>query len=109
MTLAPSLVEQRVALRGQLHVQRLEVAEQLFASRAGGRFPRSITMRVLLHQPELAGRLVSLIFAGRSSGSMSAFLLGIQVLRAVRMSRAEQTDRAPARLMSGHPPPDTQE
>ena len=84
MTLAPSLVEQRLALRGQLRDQRQEVAEQLFESRAQRRFPRSITMRVLMRQPELAGRLVALIAGARFAGSVSALLVVVQMLRAAR-------------------------
>ena len=82
MTVVPSLVEQRLALRVQLQVQRHEVAEQLFAAKAEGRFPRSITMRVLMRQPELAGRLVALIAGARFAGSVSALLVVVQMLRA---------------------------
>ena len=61
MTLAPSLVEQRLAVRDQLRVQRQDVAEQLFESKAEGSFPRSITMRVLIRRPDLVGRFVALV------------------------------------------------
>ena len=84
MTLAPSLLTQRLDLRGQLHVQRQEIAEQLFESKARGRFPRSITMQLLMRQPELAGRLVALVAGARVAGSVSALLVVVQVLRAVR-------------------------
>jgi hypothetical protein len=84
MTLAPSLIAQRLDLRGQLRVQRQEIAEQLFESKADGRFPRSITMRVLMGQPELAGRLLALIAGPRVAGSVSALLVLVQVLRAAR-------------------------
>ena len=84
MTLAPSLLEQRVVLRGQLRAQRQEIAEQLFESKAGGRFPRSMTMRVLMHQPELARRLVALVAGERFAGSVSALLIVVQMLRGVR-------------------------
>lgn len=84
MTLAPSLLEQRVALREQLRDQRQEVAEQLFESKAGGRFPRSMTMRVLMDQPALAARLVALVAGARFAGSVSALLIAVQMLRAAR-------------------------
>ena len=84
MTLAPSLAAQRVALQVQLRVQRHEVAEQLFESKAAGRFPRSTTMRVFMHQPGLAGWLVALIAGPRVAGSVSALLTMVQMLRAAR-------------------------
>lgn len=84
MTLAPSLVEQRLQLQGQLRIQRQEVAEQLFESRAGVRFPRSITMHVLLRQPELAGQLIARFAGARVAGTVSTLLLIAQVLRASR-------------------------
>ena len=84
MTVAPSLLEQRVALRAQLRGQRQEVAEQLFESKAGGRFPRSMTMRLLIDQPALATRLVALIAGARFAGSVSALLIVVLVLRAAR-------------------------
>jgi len=80
----PSLAGQRLALRVQLQVQRHEVAEQLLASKVRGSFPRSITLRVLMRQPELAGRLVALIAGARFAGSVSALLVVIQMLRAGR-------------------------
>lgn len=85
MTIAPSLVKQRLGLQGKLQAQRREVVEQLTESRARSRFPRSITMRVLVHHPELAGRLVALIAGARVSGSVSAFLVVLQALRAARI------------------------
>jgi len=84
MTPAPSLAAQRVALQVQLRVQRHEVAEQLFESKVGGRFPRSTTMRVLIGQPELAVRLLALIAGPRVAGSVTALLVVAQVLRAAR-------------------------
>lgn len=103
MTLAPSLLEQRVVLREQLRVQRQEVAEQLFESKAGGRFPRSITMRVLVHQPALAGRFVALIAGARFAGPVSALLIVAQMLRATRMRPAVQTDGRTGRLIPVYP------
>ena len=84
MTLAPSLETQRLALRVQLRDQRREVAEQLRESTTGGGFPRSITMRVLLRQPELTGRLVALVAGARVAKSVSAVLVVVQMLRAAR-------------------------
>ena len=80
MTLAPSLINQRLELQGQLRVQRLEIAEQLFESKARGTFPRSFTMRVLMRQPELVGRLVALVAGARLAGAVSALLVGVQLL-----------------------------
>jgi len=82
MTLAPSLVTQRLDLRDQLRTQRQEVAEQLFAAKARGRFPRSITVRVLMSQPELAARLLARLTGARFSGSVTALLVAMQVARA---------------------------
>lgn len=84
MTLAPSLEAQRLALRVQLRVQRHAVAQQLFEAKAGGRFPRSVTVRVLMRQPELAWRLAALIAGPRVAGSVSALLVIVQMLRAAR-------------------------
>lgn len=84
MTLAPSLVEQRLALRQQLRVQRQACAEQLFESKARGSFPRSITMRAIMRRPDLAGRLVALIAGPRFAGLTSALLVVAQTLRAAR-------------------------
>ena len=84
MTLAPSLVAQRLQLQERLQAQRQDVAEQLFEAKAGGRFPRSITMRVLVNQPELVGRLVALVAGARVGASMSALLVVVQVLRTAR-------------------------
>ncbi len=80
----PSLLEQRLELRQQLQDQRQEVAERLFASMAQGQFPRSKTMQVLIHRPELVGRLVALLAGARFAGSVSAFLAVVQILRAGR-------------------------
>jgi len=80
MTLAPSLVDQRVALRGQLRAQRQDLALQLFESRVRGDFPRSITMRVLIHRPDLVGRLVALAAGARFAGMVSALFVGVQLL-----------------------------
>jgi len=95
MTLAPSLVEQRLALQGQLRIQRQEVAELLFESKAGGRFPRSTTMRVLVHRPELVGRLIALAAGPRFAGVVSALLLGVQLLNSFSTVTAQQLPDAP--------------
>jgi hypothetical protein len=84
VTTAPSLVAQRLELREQLRVQRQEVAEQLFASKAQGQFPRSMTMQLLIRRPELVGRLVALIGGARLAGSVSALFVVVQMLRASR-------------------------
>jgi len=84
VTVAPSLLEQRLALRAEIQAQRLDVAERLLRSGATGRFPRSMTMRLLVNQPELTGRLVSLVAGARVAGSVSALLVVVQMLRAAR-------------------------
>lgn len=95
MTLAPSLITQRLELRGQLRVQRQEIAEQLFESKARGRFPRSVTMRVLMRQPELVGRLVALVAGARFAGVVSALLVGVQLLNTFSTVTARQLPDAP--------------
>ena len=80
MTLAPSLVEQRLALRGQLQAQRQDIAERLFAAKARGQFPRSITMRLLVRRPELAGLFLTLVAGKRLAAPVSALLLAARAL-----------------------------
>lgn len=90
-----SLAEQRLALRGQLRAQRLDVAMQLFASRVRGDFPRSVTMRVLMRQPELVGRLVALIAGARLAGVVSTLLVGAQVLNSFSIVTARRLPDPP--------------
>lgn len=92
MTLAPSLIAQRLDLQGQLRVQRQEIAERLFESKARGNFPRSITMRVLVRQPELLGRLVALVAGARFAGVVSALLVGAQLLNSFSTAARQMPD-----------------
>jgi len=71
----PSLAEQRQSIRGQLRLQREVVALQLAPSDGHeGRFPRSMTMRALIHRPELVARLATLLAGARFAGKVSATL-----------------------------------
>ena len=55
-----ALATRRATLCAQLQAQRLVVAQQLGGDAASnGSFPRSTTMRLLTHQPELIVRAVS--------------------------------------------------
>jgi len=95
MTLAPSLIEQRLNLRGQMRAQRQDLALQLFESKLRGDFPRSITMRVLIHRPELVGRLVALVAGARVAGVVSALLVGIQLRHSFSTVTARDLPDAP--------------
>lgn len=92
----PTLAEQRLALRGQLRAQREEIALQLFASKVHGDFPRSITMRVLIHRPELVGGIVAWIAGARAAGVVSALLVGAQLLGSISTVTARRLPDAPA-------------
>jgi hypothetical protein len=71
----PSLADQRQSIRDQLQAQRCVVERRLLppAADANG-YPRSLTMRLLIQQPELAARLVALIAGARFAGSVPAIL-----------------------------------
>jgi len=71
----PSLSEQRQSIRGQLLLQREVVAQQLTpATGVQSRFPRSMTMRLLIDRPELLARLATLLAGARFAGDVSATL-----------------------------------
>lgn len=92
----PTLAEQRLALRGQLRAQREQIALQLFASNVPGAFPRSVTMQVLIHRPELVGRLVAWVAGPRVAGMVSALLVGAQLLNSFSTVTARSLPEAPA-------------
>jgi hypothetical protein len=73
------LAEQRRALREQLHVQRLQVVEQLVPGAGGSsQFPRSVVLRLLMQRPELlTGRNLRLaLVAGAAALALLAPSLG---------------------------------
>ena len=96
MTPGPTLAEQRLALRGQLRARREDIALQLFASKVSGTFPRSITMRVLIHRPELVGWLVAWLAGARVGGAVSALLVGARLLGSFSTVTARRVPEAPA-------------
>ena len=78
----PSLVEQRHSLRLQLQAQRLLLAGKL-APVAGGSYPRSMTMRLLINQPALLAKLASLMAGPRHAGVQPAVLALARMLPSV--------------------------
>lgn len=73
---APSLAGQRHALREQLRVQRQVLEQELAAAGGvGGGYPRSVTMRWLIREPELVGKLVGHIAGGRAAATLPAVFL----------------------------------
>ena len=91
-----TLVEQRVSLRRQLRVQRRELAQQLFAPDAQARFPRSITMRVLIDRPDLVARLLTLIVGARLARQASTLIVVAGVLGAASRVSGFAHRREPA-------------
>lgn len=80
-----SLSEQRTQLRRQLQAQRRQMEAQLGHTRSSAidpAFPRSVTMRLLLDQPSLLMRFVSLILGARLAGSLRTVIGLIQVFHA---------------------------
>lgn len=83
-----SLIQQREMLRQRLQAQREQLAEQLQPSKEiADSYPRSMTMRFLTQQPELATRLLTglatLFLGARLLKSMTATLALMRVLRSV--------------------------
>lgn len=59
-----TLADQRLALCEKLAAQRGEISQQIKPiDSVDSEFPRSVTMRILIHQPELAARLVTQLVA----------------------------------------------
>lgn len=77
---AAALAGQRHVLREQLRVQRQLLALELVPS-AG--YPRSITMRWLIREPELVGKLVGRVAGRRAATAMPAVLLAVRLLSAI--------------------------
>ena len=79
---APSLAGQRHALREQLKVQRQVLEQELAAAGGvGGGYPRSVTMRWLIREPELVGKLVGQVVGGRAAAAIPAALIFVRFLR----------------------------
>ena len=98
MTVEPqtSLAKQRQSVRDQLQLQRQIVARQLAPPvDIQGRYPRSMTMRLLIHRPELVARLVALLAGARFAGNVSAILLVIGKLRFAVSAREQKSLPAP--------------
>ncbi len=98
MTVEPqaSLAEQRQSVREQLQLQRQVVARQLAPPvDIHGRYPRSMTMRLLIQRPELVARLVALLAGARFAREVSAILLMIGKLRSVIVARERKALPAP--------------
>jgi hypothetical protein len=89
-----SLEQQRLAVRQQLAQQREVIASrlspgaELLPALARPSFPRSLTMRLLMHNPAPALKLVlgltTLVIGARASSAIRA---GVQVFNLVRSSR----------------------
>jgi hypothetical protein len=89
----PTLAEQRQSMREQLHVQRQRIAEQLApGADVQGRFPRSVTMRLLMSRPELLLRLLLLMARARLTASLIAILIIARVLRSRAAARHAPED-----------------
>jgi len=98
MTVEPqtSLAKQRQSVRDQLQLQRQIVARQLAPPvDIQGRYPRSMTMRLLIHRPELVARLAALLAGARFAGKVSAILLVIGKLRSAVGARKRKSLPAP--------------
>lgn len=83
-----SLVQQRETLRQRLQAQREQLAEQLKPpTEMVDSYPRSMTMRFLTQQPQLAARLLTglatLLVGARLLKSMIATLALVRALRIV--------------------------
>jgi hypothetical protein len=76
------LAEQRRLLREQLGAHRLRLAGQLApAGNARGDYPRSVTVRWLIQEPELVARVVERVAGGRVAAAVPAVLVLIRFLR----------------------------
>jgi hypothetical protein len=85
------LAEQRRALREQLGAQRVRLARDLADGGAGGGgFPRSVTLRCLIQEPELVARVVRQVVGGRVVAAIPAAL---SLLRLVRSASAARSQR----------------
>ena len=88
-----SLADQRQSIRNQLQAHRLVVERQLTPPAADPNgYPRSLTMRLLIQQPELAAKLVALVAGARFAGSVPAILSLAQKLPSAGAAHAAPAD-----------------
>lgn len=102
---APTLAEQRSALRARLHQQRQQIREQLAPSRAlTPLYPRSFTMRLLLRRRALVVSLLSsagaLLLGRRLLRGLGLALLLIRLLRSLWLSRGRLRSTQPSLALS---------
>lgn len=84
----PSLVDQRDALRRQIHLQRRVIEDHIDpVPEANLGYPRSKIMRFLTQRPGLVTQLVAGVLGGRVVKSVAIALTATRVLRAFRASR----------------------
>ena len=101
-----SLAEQRQFIRGQLRTQRQKIAEQLAPdANAQDRYPRSVTMRLLIDQPNLPAKLITLISSARFADSIRAILVLVPMLRSAIAVNARKPLNAPS-IFIKNPPAD---
>lgn len=105
-----TLAEQREAVRVRLQAQRRSIAQHLGPpAGAHDRYPRSMTMRLLIERPTLLLKLLAMISRARIAGSMAAILVlligqavvnrwlsPMQALPAPRDTRDTTPDRPPS-------------
>jgi len=109
MTAEPqaSLAEQRQSIRDQLQMQRQVLARQLAPPvDIQGRYPRSMTMRLLIQRPELVARLAAVLAGARFAGEVSAILLMIGKLRYAVAARERKSLPAPPEAKQDQGPVD---
>ena len=89
-TVTTPLGEQRRQLREQLGLQRLKLAHELVADAdtggIGGRYPRSITMRWLIQEPELVAKFIERIVGARVASAVPVALTFMRFLRSAAAS-----------------------
>jgi hypothetical protein len=85
---APPLAEQRRVVREQLRAQRLTLSRDLDAAGSGASgYPRSVTVRWLIQEPELVARIVGRIAGGRVAAAVPGALLFVRFLRSAIVPR----------------------
>jgi hypothetical protein len=88
-----SLEDQRQSIRNQLQAHRLVVERQLTPPATDPNdYPRSLTMRLLIQQPELVAKLVALFAGARFAGSVPAILSLAQKLPSAGAAHAAPAD-----------------
>lgn len=95
---AVSLAGQRRALREQLKAQRRALARELAAADdIGDGYPRSVTMRWLIREPELVGKLVGQIAGARTAAALPVVLLLVRLLHSTLVVRSVRQRTDPPR------------